>query len=172
MAAAELENKRVLLTNENERLHRVIKERDAEIDNWRARLCEIEQEHQNAIQALKEQHEASFRQRIESEIANRIAHMDSEKGILEKNLQATKAKMLGYEEQIMNLNKEIQLLKQELADKTHQLDALREKEASLAKAQDEIEKWRAKHHQYGKAKDQEMKDLKNQYENHIQRKVI
>ena len=64
MAAAELENKRVLLTNENERLHRVIKERDAEIDNWRSRLFEVELGHQNAIQALKEQHETSFRQRI------------------------------------------------------------------------------------------------------------
>lgn len=64
MSVAELENKRVLLITENERLLKAIRERDAEIENWRERLLERDHEHQEMVDKIREQLEGSFKQRL------------------------------------------------------------------------------------------------------------
>ena len=64
MNISELENKKVLLINENERLLKVIKERDLDIENWRERVIDLENEHQGHIEKFKAQLEASMADRI------------------------------------------------------------------------------------------------------------
>ncbi len=159
MQVSELENKKTLLMNENERLLRVIRERDTDIENWRNRVLEADNDHKEQIEKVKEQLEHGFRQRIESEIKSRMLEIESEKGVYEKNISNWKTRLAAYEENIGNLNKEIQILRQEIVEKTKKLQELNVKSQQIVQLEKEIESLKTKCTQLQRAKEQENKDF-------------
>ena len=66
MQLSELDNKYGLLVHENERLLRVIKERDTEIGEWTQRLHQADSDRDNQMKRIKEKLELSFAQRLVS----------------------------------------------------------------------------------------------------------
>lgn len=100
-----------------------------------------------------------------------MTQIESEKGILDKNLQNIKAKMMVYEEQITNLNRDIQILNQEIAVKKQKIDDLNAKAILLNATQKELETWKDNYSQLHKEKEKEIEDLKIQFQNIMETKV-
>jgi len=74
-----------------------------------------------------------------------------------------KTRLSTYEDQISNLNRDILILRQELAEKTKKCDELTVKALLLVESEKEIDSWKIKYNQLQKKKDQETKDLNSSY---------
>jgi len=74
-----------------------------------------------------------------------------------------KTRLSTYEDQISNLNRDILILRQELAEKTRKCDELTVKALLLVESEKEIDSWKSKYNQLQKKKDQELKDLNSSY---------
>ena len=64
MSVSELQNRSTLLICENDRILKVVKDRDNEIGNWRNKLANAENEYQLQIEKIRAQLELTFKQRL------------------------------------------------------------------------------------------------------------
>ena len=134
----DLENKLVLLSGELERMN-------DEIETWKRKYAELEQERDRQIESLKEQAEVEKKAFAEREVQNAATKHQNEKAQIEAKNKELKQKIIDLENKITYLSVEIERL--------HNLYEETKKEA---------ESWKEKCAQIENSTANDLEEMKNQ----------
>ena len=106
------------------------------------------------------------------EVLNKDNQLSSEKVLLEKDIQSTRARITYLEEQIVNLTVQIQKLQHENFDKNMRIDELNLKASRASDHETELQSWKNRYEEIQKRHAQDMDDLRTYLNNSIREDAV
>jgi len=168
---SDLESKLLLVATENERWTQTVRDRDTEIENWKKRLTNVDQEYRKQMEQLREQLNTSTTQVIDIEIRNKASRLESERTFLEDKLKNSTVKTQSLEDKVDELNREIQRLRKENSENVIKIDELNARVALAGDREKESQYLKEKFEQVRKAHAQELEDLKTQFDTMLRTRI-
>jgi len=160
-----------MVSTETERWSQTVRDRDTEIEGWKKRLANVDQEYRKQMEQLREQLNTSTTQVIDIEIRNKASRLESERTFLEDKLKNSNAKVQTLEDKLDELNREIQRLRKENSENIIKIDELSARAALAGDREKEIQYLKDKFEQVRRAHAQELEDLKTQFDTMLRTRI-